>query len=348
MPISRSDVTPSADDLAPFVEMALAAIQREYPYHVTMVLSGDDDLALPREATPSFRGAFDWHSAVHGHWTLVRGLRLHPRGAWATKARIALAKSLAEPHLAAEEAFMRRPGHEGFERPYGLAWVLQLAAELRGWDDDGARHWAALLAPLETLASSRLLGWLERLPAPVRSGEHSQSAFALGLFFDWARDTGRGDLAARIGERAIRLYGADREAPVRYEPSAQDFLSPILGEADLLRRVLPEGGFTPWFERLLPAADSRDLARWLTPAVPPDRADGKFAHLDGLNLSRAWMLDGVLGTLGGKHALSPVLESAMATHRDAGIAGALTSHYMGTHWLGSFAMYLVTRRGMGA
>lgn len=334
----------SAAGLAPFVEMALAAIGREYPYHFSVVLTGDRDLAPPRVLTPVFRGAFDWHSAVHGHWTLVRALRTCPDAPWGVRARTALAMNLTSPRLEAEEAYLRRPGHEAFERPYGLAWLLQFAAELRTWDDEAAAHWRPMLAPLETLAAARLMGWLEQLPWPVRSGEHSQSAFAIGLFHDWARDAGQAELAARIAERVVRLYGADRDAPVRYEPSAHDFLSPILGEADVLRRCMPSESFGPWLARFLPAAASHELARWLTPVVSPDPADGKFAHLDGLNLSRAWMLEAIAGRLPEDDPLQAPLRSAAAAHRRAGIAGAMGRHYAGTHWLGSFAVYLVTGR----
>ena len=332
---------------APWVEMALASIQREYPYHLSVPLGGTHELALPQQLTPAFRGAYDWHSSVHSHWLLVRAARECPGASWGVRVRTTLARSLSESNLQAEDAFLRTPGREGWERPYGLAWLLQLAAELRGWDDPAGRYWIGLLEPLETLASARMLAWLDRLPYPVRSGEHSQSAFALGLFFDWARDRGLQDLCGHIAERAIRLYGGDREAPVRYEPSAQDFLSPLLGEADLMRRALPRSAFAPWLARFLPAAGSPDLARWLTPVASPDRADGKFAHLDGLNLSRAWMLEGVCAALEAGNELRPVLLAAARTHRSSGLEGASGTHYMGTHWLGSFVVYLISGRGLG-
>ena len=333
-------------DLTPYVEMAIAAIGRAYPYHVSLLAASDSDVAPPRVLNPAFRGAFDWHSSVHGHWTLVRACRTQPGAPWSIRARTTLAMSLSEAGLQAERSFLAAPGREGWERPYGLAWLLQLSAELRRWDDPGAEHWRRLLEPLEQLAASRLLGWLDKLPWPVRSGEHSQSAFSLGLFHDWARDAGQPELVARIGERAVRLYGGDREAPVRYEPSAQDFLSPILGEADLLRRAIPPDAFGSWLTRFLPAADSADLARWLQPVVSPDPTDGKFAHLDGLNLSRAWMLEGVASGLAADHPLRSVLAAAAGPQRDAGIAGARGGDYAGTHWLGSFATYLLTGRGL--
>lgn len=332
--------------LAPFAEMMLAAIAREYPYHSLVLLAGDADVAPPRVATPAFATCFDWHSAVHTHWGLARALRACPGAPWAARARAALDASLTADRLAAEHAFVTAPGREGFERPYGLAWLLQLAAELRTWNDADARRWLAHLEPLEGVAAARLLAWSERLPWPVRSGEHAQSAFALGLFLDWARDAGEPAAHERVAAQAARLHGADRGAPVAWEPSAQDFLSPLLGEADLMRRVLPPGEFGVWLSAFLPAPDAPALARWLTPAVSPDRADGKFAHLDGLNVTRAWMLDGIVAALPAGHAHGPVLAAAAVAHRESGLAGALSPHWAGSHWLGSFAVYLLTRRGL--
>jgi DUF2891 family protein len=324
--------------------MAREAIQREYPVALVVVLQTAGDLGSPRQLTPAFHGSFDWHSAVHGHWTLARGARLHPDAAWAAPARDALARSLTPEHLARELAFLeKRPG---FERPYGLAWLLQLAAELRAWDHAPSRGWSESLAPLEELAAKRLLDWAERLPWPVRSGEHSQSAFALGLALDWARTTGRQAYLDRLAAECVRLYRADTAAPVAYEPSAHDFLSPALAEADLLRRVLSRDAFGNWIYNFLPDPREETLARWLRPVTPPDRADGKFAHLDGLNLSRAWMLDGVLAGLSETHEHYSVLERAAAMHAAAGLEGATTEDWMGTHWLGSFAVYLLTRRGV--
>ncbi len=347
MDSSQTDTAARAAALAPFVELALGAVHREYPCHLSITLTRDEDLAPPRTLTPAFFGCFDWHSAVHGHWCLARAARRCPDAQWAPRARAALAKTLTHERLAGEAAFLRAPGREGFERPYGLAWLLQLAAELRGWPDVDAARWSESLAPLEALAAARLSAWVEKLPVPVRSGEHSQSAFAMGLFNDWARDAGDATLATRVREHSLRLHGADHGAPVRFEPSAHDFLSPLLAEADLLRRAMPAAGFGSWLARFLPPPGGEELRRWLEPVVSPDPTDGKFAHLDGLNLSRAWMLDGVLSALPVEHPHRENLSRAARSHRDAGLEGALNPHYMGSHWLGSFAVYLLTRRGLG-
>jgi hypothetical protein len=332
-----------------FAELALGSIHREYPYHLVHVVRDDADLRPPRELTPAFYGAFDWHSAVHGHWCLVRLLRRHGEASFAGRAEAALEADLTPERLAREAAYVGAPGREGFERPYGLAWLLQLAAELREWDDARAKRWHRALVPLETLAAERLATWLPKLRWPVRSGEHSQTAFALGLALDWAAVAGDDRFAALARARALDWFAADAGAPIAWEPSGQDFLSPVLGEADLMRRVIPATDFARWLTSFLPDLETPAAARWLTPVSPSDRADGKLAHLDGLNLSRAWMLEGIVAALhraGGEEPRAQVLAAAAARHRATGIAGATGEHYAGAHWLGSFAAYLVTGRGL--
>ena len=335
----------AAGDLAPWIEMALAAIHREYPVVAAHVLREPSDLALPSIATPAFRGAFDWHSAVHGHWALVRSLRAAPGGAFAARARSAVSANLTPERLAAERTFLSKPGREGFELPYGLAWLLQLCAELREWRDDDAGRWSAALAPLEVLAASRIGGYFTRLPVAVRGGEHAQSAFALGLALDWARTARDDALASRLSQRSLDYFGGDVDAPIRYEPGGTDFLSPVLAEADLMRRVLPGERFAEWFSGFLPTLDSPAAARWLEPVRAVDRGDGKLAHWDGLNLSRAWMLEAIAEALPAEAPPAGILRAAAERHRRMALAGARTTHYAGTHWLGSFAIYLLTGRG---
>ena len=320
--------------------LALAAIQREYPFHLVHVAAGDEDVRPPRELHPAFGAAFDWHSAVHGHWCVIRALRLTHDPEFAATAVPVLDRHLAPTPLAGELRYLEDAGHEGFERPYGLAWLLQLAAELREWRDARAARWLAALRPLETLAAHRLTTWLPRLPGPVRSGEHSQSAFAMGLALDRARGAGDTHSAKVIEREAIRFFGEDREAALLLEPSAHDFLSPALGEADLMRRVLPRSEFLPWLDAFMPA----HIAGTLEPVDSPDPADGKLSHLDGLNLSRAWMLEGIAQALG-EHPARAGLEAAVSRHRDRGLKAVTGEHYAGGHWLGSFAVYALTRRG---
>jgi hypothetical protein len=326
--------------------LILAAIHREYPNQIQHRLESDADVRPPRQLTPAFFGSYDWHSAVHSHWALVRLLRHAPGAGFEAATRAALAQNLTEEKLAAELAYLGTPGREAFERPYGLAWLLQLAAELREWDDPDAFAWRALLGPLEALAAERLGDWLAKLPGPIRSGVHSQSAFALGLAHDWARATGSAGLETLIETRARSWHGADVVAPIGYEPSAHDFLSPIWGEADLMRRVLPPDEYAPWLERFLPDLESPIAQRWLAPVASPDPSDGHLAHLDGLNLSRAWMLEAVAASLPTAEPRRPVLGEAAARHAAVGLGALTGEHYAGAHWLGSFAVYLLTRRGL--
>ncbi|HUK64312.1 MAG TPA: DUF2891 domain-containing protein, partial [Dongiaceae bacterium] len=257
--------------------LVLAAVGREYPNHLMLLATSDADLRPPRELTPAFFGSFDWHSAVHGHWCLARLARCYPDAWFAAPARTALATSLTPERLAGEHAFLSRPERAGFERPYGLAWLLQLAAELREWDEPAARDRLAALAPLERLAAGRLASWLPKLRWPIRGGEHAQTAFALGLAHDWARCAGEGEFERLVAARAVELYGHDRDAPIAYEPGGHDFLSPALGEADLMRRVLGTFDFVDWLSGFLPHPERPRFAAWLTPVTSTDRADGKLA-----------------------------------------------------------------------
>ena len=325
-----------------FARLALDCVHREYPNKIAHTMNSDRDARPPRDLTPAFYGCYDWHSSVHGHWLLARLARTFPDAPFAAAARVALDRSLAESNLAQEAAYLAGEGRESFERPYGLAWLLQLAAELRDWrDDPDARRWSRALEPLERAAEARFRTWLPKLSHPVRSGEHSQTAFALGLALDWARIAGETAFAGLVEERIRTYYLADRACPVAWEPSGEDFLSPCLAEADAVRRVLPRAGFVRWFNAFLPAVP-------LAPAKVTDAADGKLAHLDGLNLSRAWMLEGIAEALGKTGARYSELKRLATSHREAGLRAVTGEHYAGGHWLGSFAVYLSTGRGLSS
>lgn len=331
---------------ARFAELALACVHREYPNKISHVLQGDADARPPRTLTPAFYGCFDWHSSVHGHWLLARLARLFPEAPFAARARAALARSLTPESVAGEVAYLRGEGRASFERPYGLAWLLALAAELRRFDDAEAREWAAVLAPLEAEVAARLRSWLPRLHYPIRIGEHDQTAFAFGLVSDWARVSGDAATRELLEARARAFYSADRSCPLGYEPSGQDFLSPCLAEADLMRRILPAKGFALWLSRFLPGIPAGGGAGWLPVGVVTDRSDPKLAHLDGLNLSRAWMLEGIASALPPRDPRLPALRAAAKAHRDAALPAVTGEHYEGGHWLGTFAVYLTTRAGM--
>jgi len=298
----------TGDLAARFARLALDCVTREYPNKIAHTMQSDRDALPPRVLTPAFYGCYDWHSAVHGHWLLARLSRMFPDAEFAGEARAALARNITAENIAAEVRYLEDEGRAAFERPYGLAWLLTLAKELK----------SEALRPLEQAVLERFSAWLEKLPYPVRSGEHSNTAFALGLVLDSHR--------CELFERRARdFYFNDRNAPIAYEPSGEDFLSPSLAEADVMRRVLTPSEFAEWFARFLP-----DLSA-LRPAVSPDPSDPKFSHLDGLNLSRAWMLRGI-----GEY------EELADLHARAGLAAVTGEHYEGAHWLATFAVYLLT------
>jgi hypothetical protein len=345
-----------------FAKLALACVHKEYPNKISHVLNSDADVAPPHKLTPAFRGCYDWHSSVHGHWLLVRLVRTFPDASFAGGAREALKQSLTADNLKQEAAYLRGAGRASFERPYGLAWLLQLCAELREWDDPQAREMSANLRPLEETAVERLKTWLPKLSHPVRIGEHDQTAFGLGLMLDYARTVGDESFAKLVGDSARKFFLTDKNCPLAYEPSGEDFLSPCLGEADVMRRVLSQKEFASWLKEFLPQIPttpgpaSAELRRgmqseaptreWLPVTHSPDPSDPKLAHLDGLNLSRAWMLEGIISALPADDPRGFHLSAAAEAHRRAGLAAVTGEHYEGGHWLGSFAVYLTTQRGI--
>jgi hypothetical protein len=330
-----------------FAKLALACVHKEYPNKISHVLNSEADVAPPHQLTPAFCGCYDWHSSVHGHWLLVRLLRTFPEASFAEPARQTLRESLNATNLKQEAVYLAGKGRASFERPYGLAWLLQLCAELREWDDPLAKEWAANLRPLEETARDRLETWLPKLSNPVRIGEHDQTAFALGLLLDYARTAHDEKFASLLVTQARKFFMNDENCPLAYEPSGEDFLSPCLGEADVMRRVLPPKEFAAWLQKFMPQIPSTGTANWLAVASSPDPSDPKLAHLDGLNLSRAWMLEGILAALPTDDARRAALGAAAEAHRRAGLAAVTGEHYEGGHWLGSFAVYLTTHRGIG-
>ncbi len=330
-----------------FANLALTCLHQEYPNKIAHVLNGDEDVKPPRVLTPAFYGCYDWHSSVHGHWLLVRLTRTFPQAAFAAAARSGVAQSLTPGNIAGEVAYMNGTGRSSFERPYGLAWLLQLGAELREWNDPQAREWAAALRPLEDAAVARLRDWLPKLSRPIRIGEHDQTAFSFGLILDWARTARDQATADLLGKKIEEFYAGDKGCPISYEPSGQDFLSPCLAEADLMRRVLSKARFAEWLGSFLPAIPADGSSRWIEPAVVTDPGDPKLAHLDGLNLSRAWMLDGIIAGLPPTDPRRASLQAVASKHREAGLKAVTGARYEGGHWLGSFAVYLSTARGLG-
>ena len=348
---SPSSAGPTANTLdeaaaARFAALALKCLHAEYPSHISQSMQSDVDARPPRELYSAFYGCLDWHSDVHGHWLLVRLVRQFPEAPFAAAARTALAQSFTAEHIAGELAYLQRADRASFERPYGLAWLLELSSELRQWQDPEGQEWAAILRPLETEAAARFKRWVPNLRYPIRVGEHDQTAFAFGLVWDWAGVDGDDAMRTLLAGAAERFYAKDRDCPLAHEPSGEDFLSPCLAEADFMRRVLGTAAFSRWLAGFLPGIAQNSRTDWLEPAVVTDRADPKLAHIDGLNLSRAWMLEGIAHSLPPGDRRIQVLLRTAQRHRAAALPAVTGEHYEGGHWLGTFAVYLTSDAGL--
>ena len=314
--------------------LALACIDRAYPYAPHHVHTAPNDRgARPH---PAFGGCFDWHSAAHAHWCLARIMRLQPRAETNARSAAVLGRHLTPGAVAAEVAYLHRPEAHYFEAPYGWAWLLALAAELARLDTGPASRWRTALTPLAKLLAARAVTYFRRLPAPIRSGLHANSAFSLALMLDALDVLGDEAAAASLTAAARRLFLADTGCPTRYEPSGSDFPSPCLAEADLMRRVLNHGAYRTWLHRFLPPAA---LSPLLATVPAPAAGDPQSAHLLGLMFHRAWCLYAIVRHGG---AASPQWRAAAARARrgaEAAVSAAFTGGYSLSHWLGTFILY---------
>ena len=334
-----------AERASQLVALSLDCVDRPWPNKPSHVYDGVEDFVPPIEATPAFSGCFDWHSAVHGHWSMVRVLRRYPDLAEAPSLREALGRHLTPELLERELAFFQRESTAHFERPYGWGWFLRLHGELSDWDDPDGRRWAQATAPLADLISKQMQVYVSVLNVPVREGTHSNTAYALVHALDVAERIDDGPLAAVIRQRAEDLYGQDRDCPTAYEPSGEDFISPCLVEADLMRRVLPSEAYVPWLEDFLP--DPRD-PRFIPVATPVDVTapkDASIGHLIGLAFQRAAAYRGIAGALPPEHPRTAVYRALATVHVQAGWDQMYDSGYGGAHWLSSFALYALTDAG---
>jgi hypothetical protein len=320
---------------AGFARVALANVTREYPRKLDHLLIAPHGDLTARILHPAFYGSYDWHSAVHMHWLLVRVLRLHPGLPEAAEIAKVLDAHLAPGCIAAEHAYFEGPGRRTFERPYGWAWLLELQAEalrLAGHNEH-ARRWANALEALAKLLAGRLLEFISLAPYPIRIGMHPSTAFACILALDYARVAGDDSLATGIGSAARKWHLGDRDAPLAYEPSLADFLSPALVEAQLMREVLAPEEFRPWLDAFLP----RGLGPLAVPPVVADRGDAQVVHLDGLSLSRAWALRRIASALEEKDPRRDTFAAVADRHLAAGLPQVVGGDYVGEHWLASFA-----------
>ena len=320
-----------------FAGIALGHVTREYPNKLDHVLGGAEDARGPRDLHPIFYGSFDWHSCVHGYWLLACLLRREPGVAEAPAIRALLDDSLTPEKVAGEVAYLARPASRGFERPYGWGWLLKLQAELMAHRET---RWARALQPLADVFADRFREFLPKAHYPIRTGVHSSTAFALALARDYAEAAHDEALAGLFAQKARGWYLGDRDAQA-WEPSGDDFLSASLMEAECLRRLLPAEEFTPWLRAFLPHAAERRPASLFTPATVTDRTDGKIAHLDGLNFSRAWCWREIAAALSAEDPLAAVAEATAQAHIAASLPH-VAGDYMGEHWLASFALLALT------
>ena len=311
-----------------FAAIALGHVTREYPNKLDHVLAGPGDVLGPRALHPVFYGSFDWHSCVHAYWMLAHLYRRFPAMPHATAIRALFDTHLVPERVAGECAYLAHPASLGFERPYGWAWLLKLAAELALHKTSEGRIWSDALAPLAGMFADRFTTFLPRATYPIRAGVHTNTAFAVRLALEYQDEP----LRRLLTETVQRWYGDDADCQA-WEPGGDEFLSSALIEAECMRAVLADTEFRPWFARFLPRLAQRQPVALFTPAVVSDRSDGKIAHLDGLNLSRAWCWRSLAAFTPEPEAILNVAEA----HIDASLPH-VSGDYMGEHWLASFAV----------
>lgn len=336
------DMTLTAEQASRFSRLALEGVRREYPNSPGHVLNGPEEMQSPRKLHPAFYGCFDWHSSVHSHWMLVRLLRTLPKLPEASEIRSALAENLTEENLLTEKAYLEQPNRRSFERMYGWAWLLKLAEELQAWNDLDGKKWSRNLQPLADTIVQRYTDFLPRQTYPIRVGTHSNTAFGLTFALDYARSVGDRKLEELIVRRTYTYFSKDRDCPAAWEPGGNDFLSPCLIEADLMRRILLPVEFRSWVGRFLPGLRNRKPQKLFRPATVADRTDPQIVHLDGLNLSRAWCMLGIASSFAPDDPSHRVLTRSAQSHAQAALPHITSGDYMGEHWLASFAVYMLS------
>lgn len=325
-----------------FAQIALHCIQREYPNKPGHVLNDENELLSPQTLHPAFYGCYDWHSSVHGHWMLVRLLRLFPELPVAGEIRTALGENLSKSNIQKEVDYFHQPSRKSFERTYGWAWLLKLAQELQKFDDPWANAWSQNLQPLADEIVDRYFDFLPRQKYPIRRGVHPNTAFGLAFALDYARAVNHSEFEKFLVQRSMDYFVHDSDGAARWEPDGDDFFSPTLMEADLMRRVLVPSEYGSWLNRFLPDLSNGKPENLLNPADVSDRSDPKIVHLDGLNLSRAWCMMGIVSSLEETNPLRKILYQSAVKHADAALPHIASGNYEGEHWLASFAVYLLS------
>jgi hypothetical protein len=321
---------------AAFARVALSHVTKEYPNKLDHVLNKRADLKTPSQLHPVFFGSFDWHSCVHGYWLLATLLRLFPEMREAAKIEELFDRQLTRARVRAEVRYLGQPLRGTFERPYGWAWLLMLWAELSRHSSTKGDRWRDAVEPLAAAFTQRFLDFLPRATYPTRVGTHFNSAFAIALALEYAEVASNAALRKALAKKARSWYSEDSDCQA-WEPGGDDFLSPALMEAECMNRVLKASDFSDWLDRFLPRLAVREPATLFTPAIVSDRSDGKIAHLDGLNLSRAWCWRSIAATWPASDARRVVALEAAETHFAASLPH-VAGDYMGAHWLATFAL----------
>ena len=344
----RAHFPSPVEHLDHFAAIVLRHTEKEFPNKLDHVINDESELLSPRKLHPMFYGSFDWHSSVHGHWLLARALRLSPElDAQMPGIRALFDGRFTAANVEAEVAYLGKPRRETFERTYGWAWLLKLAAELKlgaaetkGELQAAFTKWESALRPLTQAFAMRYLAYLPKATYPIRVGTHNNSAFGLALALDYAQTAGHAELEKLIVSKALGWYTNDAACQA-WEPDGTDFLSPALMEAECMRRILPHADFVPWLSKFLPDLAQKKPATLFVPATVSDRTDGQITHLDGLNLSRAWCWRSLARALPADNPLRAIAEETARVHLDSALAH-VSGDYMGEHWLATFALLAMT------
>ena len=326
--------TKQANTLA---ELPIHCIETQYPYKLGQTLGSAEDLKTPKQLHPAFYGCFDWHSAVHGHWSMVSLLKNHPFMDNSDKLRLLLKKNITKENIAREVAYFHGKYNKSWERTYGWAWLLKLANELHTWNDPLARKLEQNLKPLTLLIAQRFAEFLPKLHYPIRVGEHPNTAFGMTFAYDYALAVKDTSLQEIIKKRAMDFYSNDKNCPITWEPGGFDFLSPCLQEMSIMQRIMPEKKFLKWLNKFLPELRKKSFE--LTVGVVSDRTDGKLVHLDGVNFSRAWCLYDLANKFPKYKHLTPIANR----HMNQSMPYVVGDSYEGGHWLGSFVIYALNQ-----
>jgi len=332
----------NAESASHFVRLALKCVKKEYPNKPEHVMNDASEVLNPAAFHPAFYGCYDWHSSVHGHWMLVRILKTFPDLPEAAEIRSVLNENLTAGNIEAEVKYLNQPGRKSFERTYGWAWLLKLVEELAGWQDEDGRLWRENVEPLADEVVKLYIDFLPKQTYPIRRGVHPNTAFGMAFALDYARQAGKAEFEKLLVERSLSYFSQDAGCPAAWEPDGDDFFSPCLMEAELMRRVLSPAQFPEWFHRFIPGLAQGEPVSLLKPADVSDRSDPRIVHLDGLNLSRAWCMLGIARALPENDPLQPILAGAVVRHAEATLPHIASGSYEGEHWLASFAVYLLS------